>query len=73
MCIILRYDLGQSNTLPHYAPEKKMKPIVIVEQVLEEDGVVQIYSNGDSEKVPYLVDAEGQYYVELFPENPPVH
>lgn len=50
-----------------------MKPIVIVEQVLEEDGVVQIYSNGDSEKVPYLMDAEGQYYVELFPENPPIH
>lgn len=50
-----------------------MKPIVIVEQVLEEDGVIQVYSNGDSEKVPYLVDTDGLRYVELFPENPPTH
>ncbi len=45
----------------------------IMEQILEEDGVVAVYSNGHREKVPYLIDAEGNEYVELFPEDVPTH
>ncbi|HBW4723310.1 TPA: hypothetical protein MNL24_002490 [Klebsiella pneumoniae] len=48
--------------------EAEMK-IKIVLQELKEDGVLTTYSNGHVEMLPYLIDENGEEYVEMFPND----
>ncbi|HAT3816459.1 MULTISPECIES: hypothetical protein [Citrobacter freundii complex] len=41
----------------------------IVLQELMEDGVLTTYSNGHVEMLPYLIDENGEEYVEMFPND----
>lgn len=40
--------------------------VKIVQQELKEDGVLTTYSNGYVEMLPYLIDENGDEYVEMF-------
>ena len=52
--------------------EAEMK-IKIVLQELKEDGVLTTYSNGHVEMLPYLIDENGEEYVEMFPNDIELH
>ena len=41
----------------------------IVEQHLLPEGVMTKYENGEEQLLPYLIDENGQEYVELFPND----
>lgn len=41
----------------------------IVLQELKGDGVLTTYSNGHVEMLPYLIDENGEEYVELLPND----
>jgi hypothetical protein len=41
--------------------------VKIVEQYLIPEGVMTKYENGEEQLLPYLIDENGQEYVELFP------
>ena len=47
---------------------RKMK-VKIVQQELKEDGVLTTYSNGHVEMLPYLIDENGDEYVEMLPND----
>lgn len=47
---------------------RKMK-VKIVQQELKEDGVLTTYSNGHVEMLPYLIDENGEEYVEMLPND----
>lgn len=47
--------------------------IRIVLQELMEDGVLTTYSNGNVEMLPYLIDENGDEYVEMFPNDIELH
>lgn len=47
--------------------------IRIVLQELKEDGVLTTYSNGHVEMRPYLIDKNGEEYVEMFPDDIELH
>ena len=46
--------------------EMKVK---IVQQELKEYGILTTYSNGHVEMLPYLIDENGDEYVEMFPND----
>lgn len=43
--------------------------IRIVLQELKEDGILTTYSNGHVEMLPYLIDENGDEYVEMLPND----
>ena len=43
--------------------------VSILYQELKEDGVLTTYSNGHTEILPYLIDENGEEYVEMFPND----
>ncbi|MDT9477125.1 hypothetical protein M0N97_03325 [Escherichia coli] len=47
--------------------------IRIVLQELKEDGVLTTYSNGHVEMLPYLIDENGEGYVEMLPNDVEQH
>ena len=52
--------------------DDKMK-VKIVQQELKEDGILTTYSNGHVEMLPYLIDENGEEYVEMFPNDAEQH
>lgn len=47
--------------------------VKIVLQELKEEGVLTTYSNGYVEMLPYLIDENGEEYVEMFPNDVELH
>ncbi|QGZ00714.1 hypothetical protein A1p_00013 [Klebsiella phage VLCpiA1p] len=47
--------------------------VKIVLQELKEEGVLTTYSNGHVEMLPYLIDENGEEYVEMFPNDVELH
>ncbi|MGS7950851.1 hypothetical protein [Klebsiella pneumoniae] len=43
--------------------------VKIVQQELKEYGILTTYSNGHVEMLPYLIDENGDEYVEMFPND----
>lgn len=71
----------QSGCCYHYCLGCGMKEVTmgnsikirIVIQELKEDGVLTTYSNGHVEIRPYLIDENGEEYVEMFPDDIELH
>lgn len=51
------------------ANKERNEQVTIVLQELKEDGVLTTYSNGHVEMRPYLIDENGEEYVEMFPND----
>lgn len=47
--------------------------VKIVLQELKEEGVLTTYSNGYVEMLPYLIDENGEEYVEMFLNDVELH
>lgn len=47
--------------------------VKIVLQELKEEEVLTTYSNGHVEMLPYLIDENGEEYVEMFPNDVELH
>ncbi|HFD2801247.1 hypothetical protein [Escherichia coli] len=47
--------------------------VSILYQELKEDGVLTTYSNGHVEMLPYLIDENGEVYVEMLPRDVEQH
>lgn len=45
-----------------------MKVRIILQELME-DGILTTYSNGHVEMLPYLIDENGEGYVEMFPNG----
>ena len=59
----------QKDSLFNYSLMDDEMKVKIVQQELKEDGILTTYSNGHVEMLPYLIDENGDEYVEMFPND----